>query len=75
LAAPPSEQLAYDLAVGLDSRLTSYLLKCGERESVADFFERSANLVLRDREQRLKDAAAIRKGQMPMGYQYMVTPH
>jgi beta-lactamase regulating signal transducer with metallopeptidase domain len=75
LTAPPSEQLAYDPTGGLDSRLVNYLLKCGERESVADFLEKSATLVLRDRDQRLKDSAAIRKGQMPMSYQYMVTPH
>jgi len=72
LTAPPSEQLAYDQTGSLDSRLSSYLLNCGERESVADFFERSAQLILRDRDQRLKDAAAIRKGLMPMSYQYMV---
>jgi beta-lactamase regulating signal transducer with metallopeptidase domain len=75
LAAPPSEQLAYDPTGGLDSRLASYLLKCGERDSVADFFERSAQLIVRDRDQRLKDAAAVRNGQMPMSYQYMVVPH
>ena len=59
----------------LDSRLVTYLLKAGERASVADFLERAAQINAPRKEQMVKDAAAIRADQMPMSYQYMVTPH
>jgi hypothetical protein len=68
--APPSPGLDVQL-FGLDMRLMHYLLDRGERESVVEFLERSANLRSGDRERLLKDAAAIRAGQMPLSYQSM----
>jgi hypothetical protein len=74
----PSLSEDFGTLLGVDNRLANYLLKAGERESVAAFLEQSAKLMAdrRDdrRDQRLKDAAAIRAGRMPMSYQYMVTP-
>ena len=58
---------------GLDVRLVNDLLKAGERETVAEFLERSAALRPAAREQLSKDAAAIRAGKMPMSFQYMVS--
>jgi hypothetical protein len=54
---------------GLAPRLTNYLLKEGERESVIQFLERSADLRPHDRQSLLDSAAAIRKGMMPLSYQ------
>jgi hypothetical protein len=78
-AAPPSEELS-NPGMSLEGRLVNYLLKAGERDSVADFLEktaqsRSKHLRPSEKDRRLKDAAAIRAGRMPMSYQYMVTPH
>ena len=70
--APASEELAYGHS-GLHGRLVNYLLKAGERESVAAFLERYAALNVVSREQLQKDAERIRKGVMPLSYQYMVT--
>lgn len=58
---------------GLELRLVNDLLKEGERESVAQFLDRSAALRPSDRERRLTDAAAIRAGRMPMSYQRMTS--
>jgi beta-lactamase regulating signal transducer with metallopeptidase domain len=55
----------------LRSRLANYLLKAGERESVADFLEHTARISTREKDQLLKDAAAIRAGRMPWSYQSM----
>ncbi len=71
--APPSPRLDALTFFGLDTRLANYLLNAGERESVAQFLEKSAALRSADRERLLKDAAAIRAGRMPAGYQYLVT--
>ena len=70
---PASSRLDERFFFGLDTRLVNYLLKEGERESVAQFLEKSAGLRGVDRDRLLKDAAAIRAGRMPMSYQYMVT--
>lgn len=70
--APPSEALALGVVGGLDGKLVNYLLKAGERESVADFLERSAELRTFDRDRLLQDAVAIREGRMPRSYQYML---
>ena len=70
--APPSPGLDARQFFGLDRRLVNYLLKEGERESVARFLEKSAGLRSADREQLLKDATAIRAGRMPASYQYML---
>lgn len=70
--APASRGLeAYSF--GLDLRLVNYMLKDGERETVAEFLEGSARLRPAERERFLKDAAAIRAGKMPYSFQYMVS--
>ena len=69
-AAPPSEAARDMSHSGLRGRLVEYLLREGERESVADFLEKSAERVRRERERLLKDAAQIRAGVMPLSYQY-----
>jgi hypothetical protein len=45
------------------------LLKYGERETVIQYFERSAEKRPADRERLLAAAAAIRKGREPIGYE------
>jgi beta-lactamase regulating signal transducer with metallopeptidase domain len=70
---PASSSLDERFFFGLDTRLVNYLLKEGERESVAQFLEKSAGLRSAERDRLLTDAAAIRAGRMPMSYQYMVT--
>jgi hypothetical protein len=68
---PPSKA-ASGYSVGLDARLINGLLKAGERETVAEFLERSAGLHPAERERLLKDAADIRAGKMPLSYQHML---
>jgi hypothetical protein len=70
--APPSEALTAGAFGGLDNRLVNYLLKAGEREAVADFLERAADLRTHDRDRLLKDAASVRAGRMPLSYQYLL---
>ena len=67
--APPTEALAAGAFGGLDNRLVNQLLKAGEREAVADFLERAADLKTHDRDRLLKDAASVRAGRMPLSYQ------
>jgi hypothetical protein len=72
---PASEQFGLGGAMdySLTSRVVNYLLKAGERESVAEFLERSARLAAADTDRMnrlLKDSAAVRAGVMPMSYQY-----
>jgi hypothetical protein len=55
--------------MSLEYRLTDTLLKCGERDSVAAYFERTASLFPTASDRRLRDAAAIRVGRMPESYQ------
>ena len=50
-------------------RPVNRLLKLGERERVADFLEKSANLTIAGRERLLSDARAIREGRMTSSYQ------
>ena len=65
--APPSENFILPVIL-LDSRLVNYLLKAGERESVASFLERSAALRTHEKDRLLKDAADIRAGLMTSSY-------
>jgi hypothetical protein len=67
---PASDELAYGES-SLEWHLVNFLLKYGERESVADFLEHTAPLLGRSKDQRLKDAANIRAGRMPRSYQSM----
>lgn len=69
---PSSADLSY-ARFGLDSRLVNYLLMAGERTSVIEFLERSAQLRPDDKDRLLKDASAIRAGKMPGGFQYMMS--
>ena len=66
---PGSPEVAEYAQSLLRHRLVNYLLKAGERESVADFLERAAAFELYERDRALNDAKAIREGRMPMGYQ------
>jgi hypothetical protein len=56
---------------GLESRVVNYLLHAGERESVAAYLERVAPASTQQKDRKLADAAAIRKGMMPPSYQSM----
>lgn len=69
--APSSEEVAY-YGSSLEGRLVNYLLKAGERGSIIEFLDRAAQLKVRDSDRLQKDAAALRAGQMPLSYQYMV---
>ena len=59
--------------MALDYRLTDWLVKDGERESAASFFDNVGQLRPSDRARLTKDAAAIRAGQMPEAYQLRMT--
>ena len=72
--APPMSADA-QFGFSIAARLVNYLLKAGERDSVATFLEKAAAMNAPRKEQLLKDATAIRAGRMPMSYQYMVTRH
>ena len=45
------------------------LLKYGERETVIEYFERSAETRPADRERLLAAATAIRNGKLPLNYE------
>jgi beta-lactamase regulating signal transducer with metallopeptidase domain len=51
-------------------RLTNYLLKAGERETVADFFETVSNHAGPLAQSFTESARAIREGRMPSSYQH-----
>ena len=72
---PGSPEVAEYAQSMLRHRLVNYLLKAGERESVADFLERAAAFELHETDQALNDARAIREGRMPMSYRSSVTAH
>ena len=61
---------SYASRFGLSQRLAEYLLREGERASVADYLEKTAERFLVERDRLLKDAAQIRAGIMPRSYQY-----
>lgn len=71
--APYSEDLDY--YVNFHIKLTGYLLKYGERESVVKFLENLAQVVVspRAKSQLLEAAAQIRKGIQPFWYPRAVT--
>lgn len=64
--APAAEDLDYYL--NFHTRLTGYLLKYGERESVIEFLERIAPLSTMSKTAWLDDANKIRKGIQPVWY-------
>jgi Zn-dependent protease with chaperone function len=69
-AAQIVEAARYTEHQGLRSRLVEYLLREGERETVAAYLEKSAERFLPERDRLLKDAAQVRAGVMPLPYQY-----
>lgn len=68
--APISEAGGFLARFGLRGRLVEYLLRAGERESVAVYLEQSAERYLPERDRLRKDAAQIRAGVMPLSYQH-----
>ncbi len=56
---------------GLAFRLAAYMLNSGERDRVADYFERYAQLAPWRKDMLLREAAPIREGRMPETYQRM----
>jgi hypothetical protein len=64
--APASED--FDLYHWYHQKLTGYLLKYGERESVIEFLERIAPLSSRQKIYLLDAADKIRKGFRPLWY-------
>ncbi len=65
--SPVTEELAY-IGQPVTYRLLSWLLKDGERESVAQFLERFAKTSVVDRKQLLESAVLVRKNQKPAWY-------
>jgi hypothetical protein len=55
----------------LTSRLANYLLRAGERGTVALFLDKAAKRGTALDDTFARDAAAIRAGEMPMSYQHM----
>ena len=68
--AAPIPAAGYTRHFGLRGRLAEYLLRAGERESVAAYLEQSADRFPLERDRLLQDAAHIRAGVMPLSYQY-----
>jgi hypothetical protein len=66
---PGSEELAL-MSTGLPT-LVHALLDAGERESVAEFLDRLAELNRVDADRWRADASAIREGRMPTTYQLL----
>jgi beta-lactamase regulating signal transducer with metallopeptidase domain len=69
-AAPVSDAGRYASSLGLRGRLVEYLLRAGERTSVAEYLDESAQRDPVERDRILKDAARVRAGVMPLSYQY-----
>jgi hypothetical protein len=69
-AAPTRTDSKASPEFGLRPRLVEYLLREGERESVAQYLEKSAERFPQERAGLLSDAQRIRAGLMPMAYQY-----
>jgi hypothetical protein len=59
--------------VSMRSRLTNYLLSAGERDSVAQFFEKLASFPSGGQKTFAAAARDIRNGQMPEAYQRQMT--
>ena len=69
--APASPEFNSNFPSGRFYYLANYLLKYGERESVASFYEKYAKLIGSDpsHDRMAENAAAIRAGRMPADYQ------
>ena len=71
--APPTEEMSYGAAGSrLESRLVNAMLKYGDLDAVATYYERTAKMFESKRDERLAAAAAIHKGVMPELYQWAV---
>jgi hypothetical protein len=73
-AAPdvvPSDSMKYSGAIA-SNHLVRYLLKAGEHDAVARYYERMSGITVMEREYLTASAQAIRAGRMPEWYQ-MVT--
>jgi hypothetical protein len=57
------------LNLSLEMKLIAALLKYGERETVIEYFERSAETRPADRERLLAAATAIKNGKLPLNYE------
>jgi hypothetical protein len=68
---PASDEIRYAPRYAWN-RPVNRLLRDGERERVAQFFDALAQLTVRDRQRFIDDAKAIREGRMPVAYQHMV---
>ena len=68
-----SSETATDEGVSMRSRLTNYLLSAGERETVAQFFEKLASFPSPSQKAFAAAPQAIRNGQMPEAYQRQMT--
>jgi hypothetical protein len=69
-AAPIPDPPRYASQFGLRSRLAGYLLRAGERASVAEYLEKSAERTPIERDRLLRDASRVRAGMMPVSYQF-----
>ena len=67
--APPSEELKYGVSSQGSHRLVKYLLKAGEHEAVAQFYDRMAKVDLVEGKYYAESAQSIRAGRMPSWYQ------
>jgi beta-lactamase regulating signal transducer with metallopeptidase domain len=72
-AALVTPETAIEEGVSMRSRLTNYLLSAGERDSVAQFFEKLASFPSPSQKTFAAAAQAIRNGQMPEAYQRQMT--
>jgi Zn-dependent protease with chaperone function len=69
---PPSTSgrlMSPTLNLSLEMKLIGALLKYGERDTVIEYFEKSAETRPAERERLLEAAGAIRNGKLPLGYE------
>jgi beta-lactamase regulating signal transducer with metallopeptidase domain len=72
-AALVTPETATNDGVSMQYRLTNYLLSAGERDSVAQFFDKMASVPSPSQKTFAAAAQAIRNGQMPEAYQRQMT--
>jgi hypothetical protein len=65
---PPSHDVKYQGGI-VGSRLANYLLKAGQHEAVATYYDRMATINVLEGKYLTESAQAIRAGRMPSGYQ------
>jgi hypothetical protein len=72
-AALVSAEIAATDEIGMRYRLTNYLLSAGERESVAQIYDKFAAFSSPVQKRFAADAQAVRNGMMPEAYQRQMT--